>query len=134
MTEYIFEAREIISREEKGMAVYWDDHTRKPLSETLNSVLITEHASKLESEFIVLLDSRDNTKISAVYNLMQRDFTLLPQLANSYEQYIKKCGENEVSHLISVHKAALANGNEEATSANKKSGGSLNSLPPQRIC
>ncbi|CDH08304.1 probable Cell division control protein 53 [Zygosaccharomyces bailii ISA1307] len=131
VTEYIFEAREIISREEKGMAVYWDDHTRKPLSETLNAVLITEHASKLESEFIILLDSRDNTKISAVYNLMQRDFTLLPQLANSYEQYIKKCGENEVSHLISVHKATMANGNEESTPAHKKVTSTLSSLPPK---
>ncbi|GCE98819.1 ubiquitin ligase (cullin) of SCF [Zygosaccharomyces mellis] len=131
VTEYIFEAKEIISREEKAMAVYWDDHTRKPLSETLNSVLITEHAPKLESEFIVLLDSRDNGKISAVYSLMQRDFTLLPRLASSYEEYIKRCGESEISHLISVHKASIFNNSEDQTSNKTKPGSLLNTLPPK---
>lgn len=132
VTEYIFEAREIISREEKGMVMYWDDHTKKPLSETLNSVLITEHADELKAEFIVLLDSRDSTKISAVYNLMQRDFTLLPELANAYEEYIKKCGENEISELISVHKASLLNGSEEVANNNKKAlTMAFHSLPPK---
>ncbi|QLQ79897.1 hypothetical protein HG537_0C05450 [Torulaspora globosa] len=120
VTEYIFEAREIISREEKGMVMYWDDHTKKPLSETLNAVLITQHAEELKNEFVTLLDSREEAKISAVYNLMQRDITLLPKLANSYEQYIKKCGENEIAELISLQKAALLKGSEEATQNNKK--------------
>ncbi|QLG74269.1 hypothetical protein HG535_0G01530 [Zygotorulaspora mrakii] len=109
VTEYIFEAREIISHEEKGMVMYWADHTKKPVSETLNSVLITEHSQELEAEFIILLDSRENSKIAAVYQLMQRDFTLLPQLANAYEQYVRKCGENEISELIAVQKASILN-------------------------
>lgn len=29
VTEYIFEAHEIIKREEKAMTIYWDDHTKK---------------------------------------------------------------------------------------------------------
>lgn len=140
VTEYIFEAREIISHEEKGMVMYWDDHTKKPLSETLNSVLITAHSQELEAEFIVLLDSRENSKISAVYQLMQRDFTLLPELAKAYEQYIKKCGENEISHLIAVQKAALINGSQEQSSNNntninnntkKSMNQAVNSLSPK---
>lgn len=120
VTEYIFEAREIISREEKGMVMYWDDHTKKPLSETLNSVLITQHAEELKAEFVTLLDSREQSKISAVYNLMQRDITLLPELANSYENYIKKCGENEVSELLSLQRAAVMKGVEECQQQNTK--------------
>lgn len=133
VTEYIFEAREIISREEKGMVMYWDDHTKKPLSETLNAVLITQHAEELKTEFVTLLDSREETKISAVYNLMQRDITLLPELAKSYEEYIKKCGENEIAELISLQKAALLKGIEESQPQNNKKLDlmALHSIPPK---
>lgn len=132
VTEYIFKAREIISGEEKGMVMYWDEHTKKPLSETLNAVLITQHAEELKAEFVTLLDSRENTKISAVYNLMQRDITLLPELANAYEEYIRKSGENEVSELISLQRAAILNGSEEASQNTKKANLlALHSLPPK---
>ncbi|CCH58386.1 hypothetical protein TBLA_0A05930 [Henningerozyma blattae CBS 6284] len=107
VTEYIFQAHEIILKEEGAMSMYWDDHTRKPLSETLNSVLIVDHAPSLQDEFLVLLDSRDQAKITALYNLMQRDFVLLPELASKFETYVKKAGENEISELLSIHKAEL---------------------------
>lgn len=132
VTEYIFKAREVISAEEKGMVIYWDEHTKKPLSETLNAVLITQHAEELKAEFVTLLDSRENAKISAVYNLMQRDITLLPELANAYEEYIRKSGENEVSQLISLQKAAIINGSEEGLQHNKKANlMALHSLSPK---
>ncbi|CCE94007.1 cullin CDC53 TDEL_0H01480 [Torulaspora delbrueckii] len=132
VTEYIFKAREVISAEEKGMVIYWDEHTKKPLSETLNAVLITQHAEELKAEFVTLLDSRENAKISAVYNLMQRDITLLPELANAYEEYIRKSGENEVSQLISLQKAAITNGSEEGLQHNKKANlMALHSLSPK---
>ncbi|EDO19045.1 hypothetical protein Kpol_2000p10, partial [Vanderwaltozyma polyspora DSM 70294] len=52
VTEYIFEARNIIYREEETMAMYWDEHTRKPLSETLNTVLITNHAARWKKSLL----------------------------------------------------------------------------------
>lgn len=132
VTEYIFKAREVISAEEKGMVIYWDEHTKKPLSETLNAVLITQHAEELKAEFVTLLDSRENAKISAIYNLMQRDITLLPEIANAYEEYIRKSGENEVSQLISLQKAAITNGSEEGLQHNKKANlMALHSLSPK---
>ncbi|KAL3230149.1 Cell division control protein 53 [Nakaseomyces bracarensis] len=131
VTEYIFKAHEIISREEKGMAMYWDDHTKKPLSETLNEVLIKNHIDKLESEFIVLLDSRDITKISALYSLILRDFSLLPRLADVLENYIRKTGENEISKLISAHKTAVMNTTSEGTNAKKMAMASAQTLPPK---
>ncbi|CCF56414.1 hypothetical protein KAFR_0B01150 [Kazachstania africana CBS 2517] len=107
VTDYIFEAHRIISREEKSMSLYWDDHTRKPLSEALNAVLIRNHIDKLEQDFVTLLDSRTNVKISALYNLIQRDFTLLPKLAKAFEEYVKITGENEVSKLLATQKELL---------------------------
>lgn len=109
VTEYIFESRDILSREEGNMSIYWDDHTKKPLSETLNNVLIFDHASNLEDEFLVLLDSRDQSKIFALYNLMQRDFALLPKLAKKFELYVKTAGENEISEILSIQKANFMN-------------------------
>lgn len=131
VTEYIFEAHSIINREEKGMAMYWDDHTKKPLSETLNAVLIKEHIEKLEADFVTLLDSRDNIKISALYNLMQRDFTLLPKLATAYEYYVKNSGETEISGLIEMHKANIMNNVQEGVNSKNMALTALNSLPPK---
>ncbi|CCE66243.1 hypothetical protein TPHA_0P00850 [Tetrapisispora phaffii CBS 4417] len=106
VTDYISKARNIIYQEEESMSIYWDEHTRKPLSETLNAVLITKHVKKLEDEFVTLLDARDEINISALYILMQRDFTLMPQLANVFEQYIKKTGEDEVLKLLKMFPSA----------------------------
>nr|CAI6423601.1 AAC_HP1_G0008410.mRNA.1.CDS.1 [Saccharomyces cerevisiae] len=104
VTEYIFEAHEIIKREEKAMTIYWDDHTKKPLSMALNKVLITDHIEKLENEFVVLLDARDIEKITSLYALIRRDFTLIPRMASVFENYVKKTGENEISSLLAMHK------------------------------
>lgn len=131
VTEYIFEAHNIISREEKSMSIYWDDHTTKPLSETLNTVLIKNHIDKLENDFITLLDSRDINKISALYNLMQRDFTLLPKLATAYEEYVKHSGEREISELLSNHRTTIMNNSHEGGNNKKLALMVANSLPPK---
>lgn len=131
VTDYIFEAHTIINREEKGMAMYWDDHTKKPLSETLNTVLIKEHIEKMEADFVTLLDSRDNNKISALYNLLQRDFTLLPKLATAYEDYVRRTGEHEVSRLIEAHKAAVMSSAPEGANPKKLAMTAMHSFPPK---
>lgn len=106
VTDYIFEAHSRIAEEESKIVLYLDDHTRKPLSDTLNEVLIAEHAEELKSEFILLLKSRDETKISTLYELMQRDFTLLPELAKSFEEHVEDVGQSEVRKLLESHKEA----------------------------
>lgn len=89
------------------MSIYWDEHTKKTLSETLNKVLIVEHADELESDFITLLDSRYNAQISGIYNLMNRDSTLLPKLVTIYEEYVKNLGKNANKQLLAQHSVAL---------------------------
>ncbi|AET41342.1 cullin CDC53 Ecym_8046 [Eremothecium cymbalariae DBVPG len=106
VTDYIFEAHSRIAEEESKMVLYLDDHTKKPLSDTLNEVLITERAEELKKEFILLLKSRDENKISTLYKLMQRDFSLLPELAKSFEEHVKEVGHSEVSYLLHKHKEA----------------------------
>lgn len=109
VTDYIFEAQERIADEEKRISLYLDEHTKKLLSEALNSVLITQHSETLQNEFISLLDSRDQVKISTLYGLMQRDLSLLPKMAQSYEEYVKNTGEVEISHLLEQHRINLNN-------------------------
>ncbi|SCV99845.1 LAFE_0B03774g1_1 [Lachancea fermentati] len=106
VTDYIFEAQRKIADEETKIVLYLDEHTKKPLSEALNLVLISQHAEVLQSEFIALLDSRDERKIETLYGLMQRDILLLPKLAQAYEEYVKNTGENEISKLLMTHKVA----------------------------
>ncbi|CAL9730876.1 cell division control protein 53 [Monosporozyma unispora] len=138
VSEYIVDVHQIIFNEERTLSIYWDEHTRKPLSETLNKVLIKDHVDKLEADFITLLDSKDETQISGLYNLMNRDFTLLPKLATAYEEYVKKAGENAVMRLLAQHKAAVTNNqnNHNGSAAthhnNKKMAlAAAHSLPPK---
>lgn len=131
VTDYIFEAHTIINREEKGMAMYWDDHTKKPLSETLNLVLVKEHIEKLEEDFVILLDSRDYSRISALFNLMQRDFSLLPKLATSYEAYVKNTGEKEVAELLAAHRETVKSHAPEGANAKKLELTALHTFPPK---
>ena len=131
VTEYIFEAHTIINREENNMAMYWDDHTKKPLSATLNLVLIKEHIEKMEADFVTLLDSRENNKIAALYNLLQRDFTLLPKLASAYEEYVKHEGESEVTKLIEAHKTAVISNAPEGANPKKVATTAMHSFPPK---
>ncbi|SCU92895.1 LANO_0E02454g1_1 [Lachancea nothofagi CBS 11611] len=113
VAEYIFAAQEKIKDEETKIVLYLDEHTKKLLSEALNAVLITDHSQALEGEFVALLDSREESKISTLYNLMQRDILLLPKLAQAYEEYVKKTGEQEISSLITEHKAKLSDSMDE---------------------
>ena len=139
VSEYIFEAHHILYHEEKTLSIYWDEHTNKPLSETLNKVLIIEHVDKLESDFITLLDSRDEAQISGIYNLMNRDFTLLPKLATVYEEYIKNSGENAIKQLLAQHRAVMVSDQNQMNDKrpdqrpiNKKMMlAATNSLPPK---
>lgn len=100
VSDYIFEAHLRITDEECKIALYLDEHTKKPLSDILNEVLIREHSDELKSEFINLLQQRDEAKISTLYNLMQREFSLFPDLANTYEDYVKQVGEDEINILV----------------------------------
>lgn len=99
------------------MTIYWDDHTKKPLSMALNKVLITDHIEKLENEFVVLLDARDIEKITSLYALIRRDFTLIPRMASVFENYVKKTGESEISSLLAMHKHNIMK-NENANPKN----------------
>lgn len=128
VTEYIFEAQEKIKDEETKIVLYLDEHTKKLLSEALNSVLITDHSEALENEFISLLDSRDENKIATLNSLMQRDILLLPKLAQAYEEYVKKTGEQEISRLLAEHRAKLSENAEENAGSKKSAAGPA--VPP----
>ncbi|SCU99148.1 LAFA_0G22276g1_1 [Lachancea sp. 'fantastica'] len=128
VAEYIFAAQEKINDEESRIVLHLDEHTKKLLSEALNAVLITDHSQALEGEFVSLLDSRDEHKISTLYGLMQRDILLLPKLAQAYETYVRQAGEAEISRLIANTKARL---NEVADeSAPQKKAGASFTVPP----
>ncbi|SCU91963.1 LADA_0F13300g1_1 [Lachancea dasiensis] len=128
VAEYIFVAQDKIKDEETRIVLYLDDHTKKLLSEALNQVLITDHSEVLEGEFVSLLDSRDENKISTLHDLMQRDILLLPKLAQAYEEYVKRTGEQEISLLVAEHRARLNDATEEPSLQKRTTANS--SIPP----
>lgn len=117
VSEYIEKANECINSEEKDMILYLDSHTTVPLSTTLNQVLIADHAEKLKEEFIILLDKQDQRLIKLVYELMKRDYRMLPDLVETFDGYIKKVGNAEVEKLIEMHNHASSNDSSGKRSA-----------------
>lgn len=107
VSDYIERANDCINSEEKYMTLYLDSHTTAPLSTTLNQVLIADHAEKLKSEFINLLDKQDRHLTKLVYELMKRDYRMLPDLVETYDQYIKQTGNSEVEKLLEAHKQSM---------------------------
>ncbi|QEU59032.1 Cdc53 [Kluyveromyces lactis] len=108
VSEYIEKANECIIFEEKDMILYLDSHTSAPLSTALNQVLIADHADRLKNEFILLLDKQDQRLIKLIYELMKRDYRMLPDLVDTFDMYIKRIGNEEIDKLIDAHNKSAA--------------------------
>ena len=109
VSEYIEKANECITFEEKDMVLYLDSHTTAPLSAALNQVLIANHAEELKREFITLLDRQDQRLIKLIYELMKRDYRMLPDLVDTFDTYIKRVGNEEIDKLLEAHQRNEAN-------------------------
>ncbi|EGV62297.1 ubiquitin ligase (cullin) of SCF [Yamadazyma tenuis] len=106
---------------------YLEDHTKKALVDTLNTVLIKDHANEMYDQFISLLENNQLEHIQRMYKLMSRVPSTLEPLAESLERYIK----NDAIKVIEEIKKggeSTNNDNEEvaAVTKAKKSNGPIN--------
>lgn len=68
---------------------YMEEHTKKSLIETLNTVLIKDHANEMYEQFISLLENNQLDHIQRMYKLLSRVPQTLDPLANALENFIK---------------------------------------------
>ncbi|KAG0684252.1 hypothetical protein C6P40_005035 [Pichia californica] len=98
VVNYINKALQRIDEELKNLENL-NDHTRKPLNDVLNNVLIQDHQEKIRNELPNLLDQERYDDIRKVNILLKRVPLTLPPLLEVFENYIEEQGNNEVIQL-----------------------------------
>ncbi|CCE81377.1 Piso0_001277 [Millerozyma farinosa CBS 7064] len=115
VVDYMKKCETRLSEEVSRSNNYLEDHTKKPLLETLNDVLIKDHAQAMYDQFLSLLEHNEIEHIQIMYKLLSRvPFTLQP-LADSLEKYIN----DEAAKALEEIKSA-AETQEETTKVDSK--------------
>lgn len=97
---------------------YLEDHTKKLLLETLNKVLIKDHAQEMYNQFLGLLEQNEIDHIQRMYKLLSRVPSTLTPLADTFEKYIKE----EAAKAIEEIKKSSDNSVESKTEGNAAAG------------
>lgn len=104
---------------------YLEEHTKKPLLDTLNQALIEDHAEEMYSEFLGLLEQSETDHIQRMYKLLSRVPATLQPLADTLERYIK----DEAAKAIDDIKKQNEQQVQDAANATPESGKSKRSSP-----
>lgn len=89
LVDYMKKCGVRLSEEVSRSNSYLEDHTKKYLLDTLNTVLIKNHAEAMYNQFLVLLERDEIDNILIMYKLLSRVPSTLQPLADTLEQYIK---------------------------------------------
>jgi cullin 1 len=118
VVDYLRKAEQRINEEESRETLYLDEHSKKPLTDTLNDVLIVTHAQVMYDEFANLLEQNQTDHISKMFSLLNRVPHTLDPLAEIFRTYIDLKGTNSIDNL----KNAMQNeANKSEASGQKKS-------------
>ncbi|GMF61093.1 unnamed protein product [[Candida] boidinii] len=98
VVNYLIKAEQRIDEELKRLEEL-NDHTRRPLNDVLNEVLITNHANTIRSELTNLLDQNRYQDIKRMHQLLKRvPMTIEPLLAD-FQKYVESQGLNAIKEL-----------------------------------
>lgn len=89
VVDYMKKCDTRLSEEVSRSNNYLDNHTKKFLLETLNTVLIKDHAQAMYDQFLRLLEQDEIDHIQIMYKLLARVPSTLQPLADTLEKYIK---------------------------------------------
>lgn len=99
VVDYMRKTEQRINEEESRETLYLDEHSKKPLTDTLNETLIVTHAQTMFSEFTGLLDQNQIDHISKMFNLFNRVPSTLEPLAKLFTQYVENQGLKAIENL-----------------------------------
>ncbi|KAL7665921.1 Cullin family profile domain-containing protein [[Candida] zeylanoides] len=99
VVDYMKKCEMRLSEEVARSNNYLEDHTKKALLETLNHVLIEDHAQIMYDQFLELLQQYQIAHIQRMYKLLSRVSSTLQPLADSLEKYIKEVAIKEIEEM-----------------------------------
>ncbi|KAI8908568.1 Cullin, partial [Gorgonomyces haynaldii] len=94
--DYLIKSTTWLEEEEARLSSYLHPSTSHALISTTEQVLITNHAPRIQGEFMGLLENDRLQDLTRMYNLLRRVPHTLDTLRNNFEQYIKKQGLNSI--------------------------------------
>jgi cullin 1 len=112
VTEYLKKCQEWLDEEEKRVVAYLHSSTRKSLISLTEEVLLTNHASAIQDQFLPLLEREKLNDLARMYTLLARVPDTLIKLRDLYELHVKEQG------LIATKKVLTAGSNEDAAPEN----------------
>ncbi|KAG7798253.1 hypothetical protein KL929_002218 [Ogataea haglerorum] len=98
VVNYLVKAEQRIEEELKRLEEL-NDHTRRPLNDCLNEVLITNHADVIRSELTPLLDQERYSDIRRMHHLLKRVPMTIDPLLQQFQAYVRQQGLNAVEEL-----------------------------------
>lgn len=119
VVDYMIRAESRIAEETSRANLILDDHTRKPLADTLNEVLIKGHCETMYKLFLQLLDLRQLQDIQRMYTLLQRVPSTLEPLLVKFEEYVNQQGLNAIQEL-KLKSAELAEGSKPSNAVDPR--------------
>lgn len=106
---------------------YLEDHTKKPLLDTLNQALIEDHATEMYNEFLGLLEQNETEHIQRMYKLLSMVPATLQPLADTLEKYIKEEAAKAIDDIKKQNEQHMQEAsNTEAGKTKKSSPGATN--------
>lgn len=107
VVNYVIKAQQRIDEELKRLTDL-NDHSRRPLNQVLNVVLIQNHQDEIRDELDSLLDQERYEDVKKIHNLLKRVSTTIPPLLEKLQKYIENQGLEAVIQLKNQNDAANA--------------------------
>lgn len=107
VVNYVIKAHQRIDEELKRLEDL-NDHSRRPLNDVLNSVLITNHQEIIRNDLDTLLDQERYEDVKKIHNLLKRVPLTIPPLLENLQKYIENRGLEAIIELKSQLDAANA--------------------------
>ncbi|VEU23850.1 DEKNAAC105054 [Brettanomyces naardenensis] len=111
VVNYLVKAQQRIDEELKRLEEL-NDHTRRPLNDVLNQVLITNHADEIRAELTPLLDQERYADVSRMNHLLRRVPMTVEPLLQDLQSYVKQQGLNAVQQLSEELQASSVPGED----------------------
>lgn len=89
VVDYMYKCESRLTEEVSRSNNYLDDHTKRFLLDTLNRVLVEDHAQEMYDQFLLLLEQEQLDDIQRMYKLLFRVAKTIDPLALTFEGYIK---------------------------------------------
>ncbi|ODV93839.1 hypothetical protein PACTADRAFT_4740 [Pachysolen tannophilus NRRL Y-2460] len=124
VVDYMRKAEARLAEENSRANLILDEHTKKPLADVLNEVLIDKHAEAMYAAFPTLLDQNQLEDIHRMYSLLQRVPPTLEPLLQQFEEYIKREGLKAIEELkeeaSKISSSSSSNGAKKAGAIDPK--------------